>query len=517
MSFDHYIVDSDENSNFMYNFIKKILEDVGPRPSCSQNEKKAAHIIAEDLKEYCDEVEIEEFETHPRAFLGWFRIVVPSMLISLLILSTKNLITNIGATAISIFFVAFGIWVIYKNFLCYETWTTKIIPYKKGISQNVIGILKPSSGEIKKRVVFGAHYDSAFRFNLIEWPRQAYVYYIGSGILGIGVSLTIGITNLVYLVGGIPHNNPFTYILNWIVFIIPFFIVFFLFVMGKSEQIFYGAFQKFHRNALYFLYPSLAYSIISVLLLFNYLMVEPLISKTAFVFAISSLPYLIGLFLYLGKKAVPGAIDNLTGCAPVLCAAKILSDWKKKKLELFPKYTEVVFVFFGSEEVGLKGSQYFAEKRANEYNKIDTTCINLESLQESRYQRIYKRENTTNTDLSPEVYLLLAQCSEELGIDTHLRGMPGIAGGTDAAGLVRGGLKATSIEGINYKDYLNWYHTSRDNLDIINKVRKDAFDIGTNYKERNIRAAMENALKTMLFYLKKKDEEVIKEKIYKIH
>ncbi len=78
---------------------------------------------------------------------------------------------------------------------------------------------------------------------------------------------------------------------------------------------------------------------------------------------------------------------------------------------------------------------------------------------------------------------------------------------TDAAGLVRGGLKATSIEGIDYSHYLSYYHTDRDDINMINKERRPKDDHGTCWSDRNVRVAMENAVKTMLLYLKKKDQE----------
>ena len=121
--------------------------------------------------------------------------------------------------------------------------------------------------------------------------------------------------------------------------------------------------------------------------------------------------------------------------------------------------------------------------------------------------KIFTRENTTRTDLSPEVYELLVRCAKELKISYKLSEMPGVAGGTDAAGLVKGGLKASSLEGIIWADYLTVYHTDRDNLDRINKKRKPCNEHGTNWKDRNIRCAMENALKIMIKYLELKDKE----------
>ena len=85
--------------------------------------------------------------------------------------------------------------------------------------------------------------------------------------------------------------------------------------------------------------------------------------------------------------------------------------------------------------------------------------------------------------------------------------MPGIAGGTDAAGFVRGGLKSSSLIGLDYKDYLSYYHTDRDNISLLNKERKPWQDGGNSWKNRNIRGAMEMALQICIKYLELKDKE----------
>jgi len=190
-----------------------------------------------------------------------------------------------------------------------------------------------------------------------------------------------------------------------------------------------------------------------------------------------------------------------------MCFGKVVKEWKDQKPEYFPKNTEVVVSIVGCEEIGLRGSEAFGKKHAAEYNKIDTTVVNLESLTRSEGQAIFKRENTTRTDLSPEVYNLLSRCCKDLRIMHLVVDMPGIAGGTDAAGFVRGGLKSASLIGLIYKDYLSYYHTDRDNMSLINKERRPWQDGGDNWDNRNVRGAMEMALQICLKYLELKDKE----------
>ena len=72
--------------------------------------------------------------------------------------------------------------------------------------------------------------------------------------------------------------------------------------------------------------------------------------------------------------------------------------------------------------------------------------------------------------------------------------MPGIAGGTDAAGFVKGGLKSSTLIGLIYTDYCDYYHTDRDNMDRVNKERRPWHEGGDSWENRNVRGAMEMAL-----------------------
>nr|MDO8116001.1 hypothetical protein [Candidatus Sigynarchaeota archaeon] len=155
--------------------------------------------------------------------------------------------------------------------------------------------------------------------------------------------------------------------------------------------------------------------------------------------------------------------------------------------------------------LGDRGSWAFGLRHAKEYNKIDTTCVNMESISDSSILTIFNEEKTTGTKLTPEVYTLLGQCAEELGIKYNINHMPGVAGGTDATGLIRGGLKASSLCGLKYTDYLSYYHTDRDDIALVNKERHPWDDNGSNWTNRNIRGAMEQSLAVCLRYLQKKD------------
>ena len=508
-----YVIDSDENSEYMYNTIAEIIDKCGPRAPCSAAESKASELVAERLKEYCDSVNIEKFNAYPRAFLGWIRLDIGLIVISFIMflsfywfyLLFGNILILLIGTLICLGMGLFGLLIFYKQFFNYKEWTPKFLPYKKGTSQNVIGVIKPSS-DIRKRVVFSAHIDSAFRFNLQHYTKQGYAYFFIAGVIALISFIILYLIQLIFIFLTNNISVILTYILIWIILIIPIFLAFYILILGKSKKVLYGSIKNVSLIGYVLILAVTAYNLFIDILFWNYYYYNPNILKIVIWMAIKDIPVIFALFFFLSKKATPGAIDNLSAVAPVMCIAKILKDWKENHQELFPKTTEVVISIVGSEEIGLRGSEAFAKKHAVEYNKINTTVVNCESLSESRYQKIFTRENTTRTDLSPEVYNRLAECCEDLKIDYKLCPMPSVAGGTDAAGFVRGELKASSLEGIIWEDYLWYYHTDRDNLSLINKKRRPCTEFGANWKNRNVRCAMENGLKICLKYLEKVDK-----------
>lgn len=495
---------SDENSDYMYNTIKKIIDECGPRPPASDAERKASELCAEELENYCESVDIEEFETYPKAFLGWIRLSLGFWLLSFLIFLLSDL-NPLIISIICLVIAGFIVLIIYKQFLGYEEWTPKLFPYDKKTSQNVVGVIKPK-GEVKKRVVASGHIDSAFRFNLIHYLRHGYAYFLIGGIVALVEFLLLYLLQFIYSLVAI-DLSIITMILNVLIMAVPILFAVFFLVIGKSDKVFFGAFKNMALLPAIVILAITAYTIVIDIFLWEYIFINPTLVKTSHFLFLISIPSFAALFFFVSSKATPGAIDNLTAVAPCMCIAKIVGEWKKANSNLVPKNTEIVIAIVGSEEIGLRGSEAFARKHSEEYNKIDTTCINFESLTVAEYVRIYTRENTTGTDLSPEVYSLLAKACKELDLEVHMGEMPGIAGGTDAAGLVREGLKATSIEGIRYQDYLAYYHTDRDNLEMINKERRPCDDIGDNWKNRNIRCAMENGVRAFLKYLELKDTE----------
>lgn len=220
-------------SDYAYNFIKRILEEVGPRESGSNNEAKGAKIIQDELKNFCDEVDCEPFEVHPKAFLGWIKIVVWIYIASsflLLIpywLPASYLFICILVVSINIFSVL----LLYFEFVRYKLFSDPLYPKK--ISHNVVGKINPTE-KPSKILIFSSHNDSAYEFNLIKWGGGKYTFILT--ILGIAPILVLCGFSIITLVVSIALQSYWQFVVIFLLlldFFSPFIIIFSFFVSDK--------------------------------------------------------------------------------------------------------------------------------------------------------------------------------------------------------------------------------------------------------------------------------------------
>ncbi|MFA6450290.1 MAG: M28 family peptidase [bacterium] len=146
---------AEKYTNFMYNFIKRVMDEVGPRVPCSEDEKKAGRMLVNELKPVCDRVDVEKFRCSPYAFLGFLPFAVLLYLVAL----PLYWYYPPAALAISVA----GFCMLFFQFVRYREFLDFMFPKREG--ENVLGIIKPK-GEIKRRLIVGGHLDSAYEFNL---------------------------------------------------------------------------------------------------------------------------------------------------------------------------------------------------------------------------------------------------------------------------------------------------------------------------------------------------------------
>ncbi|MBQ8028290.1 MAG: M20/M25/M40 family metallo-hydrolase [Clostridia bacterium] len=162
-------------TNYTVREIKKICQTIGPRESGSESERKAQEHFADEMKTCCDKVEIEDFKMSKYAFMAWVVIAA---------------VFGLVAIAASFFVPVVSLVLILLAFLCTVTefvkyWEFLEPIFPKSTSCNAVGVRAPK-GEVKQRIVFSGHADSAY-----EWT---YTYLGGKNLLfGIVIPAVLGL------------------------------------------------------------------------------------------------------------------------------------------------------------------------------------------------------------------------------------------------------------------------------------------------------------------------------------
>lgn len=183
-----------EMTNFSVRGIKKICKDVGPRPAGSEQEHEAQKLMAAELDGACDKVEIEPFDVHPGAFLGWILTDGIMMIAAIVLFFFGMSVISLVLSALSLIFAI-------VEFLLYKKMLDPFFPKKT--SHNVVAVRKPK-GEVKRRIIFSGHADSAN-----EWR---FTYYGGSKLLVpiIGLSFVSILLGLVLGIWAVAAGHAFS-------------------------------------------------------------------------------------------------------------------------------------------------------------------------------------------------------------------------------------------------------------------------------------------------------------------
>ena len=258
-------------SQYAYDFIRTICQNIGPRYSCSKEEREANEWIYAEMKTFCDESFIEDFTTHPNLFpQGIIKICFSIGLISFFLIPLSYPYSIISSSLILLGFL------IYFSEMMLMVGVLQPF-FKKEKSSNVYGIIKPKN-EVKFRVILDGHTDSAKEMR-IAGTRKPIVTII---------SIIFGIVYMVYtlifpVVKIIIQSNYANHLVLY---------KFFIFEWTQLD--------------LYYYIPS-------------------------FLFFIN---YLIMFSGFIGYLVVMGANDNLSGTAVASAVGKYFSSNKLDNVEL---------------------------------------------------------------------------------------------------------------------------------------------------------------------------------------
>jgi len=404
---------SEETSDYMYEVIQKIIDECGPRMPCSTQEAKASKLIKVELDKVCDDVAIETFSCQPRAFLGYIKIDVFLILLSLVFFFLAPLNLIIYWEQLTVFFSfslnVIAIIIIWNEFFNYREFIDPL--FKTKTSQNVIGTIKPQ-GKVNKIIIFSAHHDSALNFNLLWHLKIGYpiVIFLGLGIMILWLVLSLLILSL-SLVGLLIYKVFFN-IAIWIFIVgVPVLIALLLFVSSGERA-----------------------------------------------------------------NKVPGAVDNLSAVAIVLGIGRFLQTHKEiipKSTEIrlisfgceeaglrgAYRYVENhldELKNFDGECINMDGIQ----------SKEKVSIINFEPTTRTKHSKI-----VVDKLMNAIKQLGFKASTTTLGGSNLLEKIIGqITGGTDATAFSKAGIKAANITAMDLIKFLDFYHQPTDTIDKIEKL-----------------------------------------------
>ena len=169
------------DTNDVLQFTGKIIDKFGPRLTGEPSTKKTADLLKDEFGEYCDSTELQEFDVHPKTFLGWIKLLVIIFTLDIILLwINQALLAAIGITI--------GIIIMIMEFFLYFEFVDIFWKKKKGY--NVIGKIEPK-GEVKQQIIISGHIDSAYIFNFFVHQPKLYALRILGGI-GFVVLMFIG-------------------------------------------------------------------------------------------------------------------------------------------------------------------------------------------------------------------------------------------------------------------------------------------------------------------------------------
>jgi drug/metabolite transporter superfamily protein YnfA len=189
---------AEKYTDYMYDLIDKVMKTIGPRESCSDQEKRLGRMFADEVADCCDRVESETFTCSPTAFVGFFPFLV------IMYIAAVVLFFFVPPISCLIAVVAFV--VIIAEVVRYKELIDPIWPKRDG--ENVLGFIEPRK-DATRRVYVSGHLDSAYEFKIWYWFKGASAAVMGAGafvlVLLFGFSLAASIAKPV----GLPSSTVY--------------------------------------------------------------------------------------------------------------------------------------------------------------------------------------------------------------------------------------------------------------------------------------------------------------------
>jgi len=186
-------------TDYMYSLVKKVTDEIGPRPPCSPQEKELGRLLVKEWKSICNKVDVETFTCSPSAFLGFIRFS------ALLYFGVVISYWFVPPLSFALAVIAFSM--LFFELLRYREFVDFLFPRQQG--ENVIGFIRPVNEPVR-RVIVGAHMDSAYEFNLIHYVRRAAIFILVVAVLAIFIALWVSLAKTVAYSIGYGNSTVFT-------------------------------------------------------------------------------------------------------------------------------------------------------------------------------------------------------------------------------------------------------------------------------------------------------------------
>lgn len=225
---------SEATQKYMVDGIRYVCDNFKERAPGTHSERKAQKYLKGELEKWADKVEMEDFEVHPAAFMGWIPVAGVFGIISVIFywLTYKNVVNNSALAIIATVIVLLSLACLVIEFLMYREFVDFLFPKKT--SRNVMARRAPK-GEVKRRIIFGGHTDAAneWTYSLHGGLKSLATVMAGSigGLIGISV---FDIIWLIYDLCGGTYESKFWLVIGIIqLILIPFFIAICFFINWK--------------------------------------------------------------------------------------------------------------------------------------------------------------------------------------------------------------------------------------------------------------------------------------------
>jgi len=187
-------------------------------------------------------------------------------------------------------------------------------------------------------------------------------------------------------------------------------------------------------------------------------------------------------FFYNAKKGTPGAGDNIICTGVTLEILKHFYQLKQEGKGL--KNTRIIIGSWDAEEAGLRGAKAFVKENKSLLQAVPTYNYNLECLYDHRQMNFITSDVNSFVKLSDSMASECVEVARNLGYDIPKVPFPILAGGTDAGEFARGGIEATTLNGMTFgqQNDLPSYHTTRDTVDKVDPIAVSrSIKIGIEY------------------------------------